>query len=770
MTLRRARLTVQGAVQGVGFRPFVYRLAHELGLAGWVLNSPQGVSIEIEGAEENLHRFRSRLETENPPASAIDSLEVSFLEPARDSGFQIRESAGGGTKSARILPDLAICADCVREIFDPADRRYLYPFANCTHCGPRFSIIEALPYDRANTSMKTFAMCPDCQREYHDPSDRRFHAQPNACPKCGPHLELWNAASRVLFKEHEALLEGARVLRAGQILALKGIGGFQLLADARNDEAVQRLRARKHREEKPFAVLFPSLSSVRECCRISALEERLLLSPQAPIVLLEKRHRDSLEFPIASSVAPANPCLGVMLPYSPLHHLLLHTVEFPVVATSGNVSDEPICIDEFEAFDRLRDIADVFLVHDRPIVRHMDDSVARIILGRELVLRAARGYAPLPITINSSLDAEMEAIFAVGAHMKNTVALKVGNQIFISQHLGDLSTEQAFAAFRQATADLPQLYETQPRWIACDLHPEYLSAKFARQQAAAPVQVQHHYAHVLSCLAENKVDSPALGICWDGTGYAADSTIWGGEFLQINEHSFERVAHFRPFRLPGGDAAVKQPRRSALGVLYEIFGPEVFDLNLPHLEHFSQTELRMLRRMLGQGINSPFTSSAGRLFDAVAALSGLRQRVSYEGQAAMELEYAIVPGISDAYDFNVTEQYPLVIDWQPAMVEILHDARQENPGLIAAKFHNMLAEIIVRIARAVGQPQVALTGGCFQNKHLTERSVLRLREEGFHPVWHRRIPPNDAGIAPGQIIAALRARQSRPENLQVACL
>ena len=503
----RLKLTVRGAVQGVGFRPFVFRLATGLGLAGWVNNSPQGVFIEVEGPRAELEKFLLRLETEKPPRSFIQSLEASWLDPAGYTAFEIRPSETGGNKTALVLPDIATCPDCLREIFDPKNRRHRYPFTNCTNCGPRFSIIESLPYDRANTSMKKFTMCPQCQAEYDDPRSRRFHAQPNACPVCGPRLELWpgsrvceNAESpRSHERGYDALLAAAQAIREGKIVAVKGLGGFHLMADARNDEAVHRLRERKHREEKPFALMFPSLESVKAECEVSPLEERLLRSPESPIVLLKKIVNRKSQ--IVNAVAPGNPCLGAMLPYTPLHHLLMAELGFPVVATSGNLSDEPICTDEHEALERLGGIADVFLVHNRPIVRHVDDSIVRVMLDRELVLRRARGYAPLPIQLRNAdcgkqitargnarptenpkseiRNPKSEIVLAVGAHLKNAVALSIGNQVFISQHIGDLETEQAHSAFRRVIADFEKLYEAMPQIIAADLHPDYLSTKFA---------------------------------------------------------------------------------------------------------------------------------------------------------------------------------------------------------------------------------------------------------------------------------------------------
>ena len=750
----RARAVVRGAVQGVGFRPFVYRLAKELGLDGWVLNSAQGVFIEVEGAGSLLREFLVRLEREKPPRAIIQSLEFSFLDAVGYDGFTIRASDERGAKTVLILPDIATCPDCLAEIFQSGNRRYRYPFTNCTHCGPRFTIIEELPYDRPHTSMRKFKMCPECEGEYHDPEDRRFHAQPNGCPACGPRLELWDGGGNVLARHDEALHRAAAEIRSGRIVALKGLGGFQLVADARNETAVRELRVRKRRSEKPFALMYPTLELAREHCRISELEERLLVSPEAPIVLLQRWSP-----PLAPSIAPGNPTLGVMLPTTPLHHLLLRELGFPVIATSGNLSDEPICTDEYQAPVRLGGIADYFLVHDRPIVRPVDDSVVRVVRGREMVVRRARGYAPLPVHLKKPLP----CVLAVGAHLKNTVALSLGHETFLSQHIGDLETSEAHAAFRAVAADLPRLYEATPEIVACDLHPDYLSTKYAAQlaaQAGAPLHpVQHHWAHVLSCMAENEVEFPALGVAWDGTGYGPDGTIWGGEFLLAGEKSFERVAHFRPFRLPGGEAAIRQPRRAALGVLYEIGGAEALSRNdLAPVRDFSESDLALIRQMLTKGLQAPVTSSAGRLFDAVASLAGLRQQVSFEGQAAMELEFAIQSCVGEAYSFQIISCSPSVIDWRPMIEEIVDDVRAGQPvGVIAGKFHNALVEIIVAVARHVGQTRVVLTGGCFQNRYLTERSVQRLLEAGFRPYWHQRVPTNDGGIALGQVVDAARA-------------
>ncbi len=767
--IQRIRIIIRGAVQGVGFRPFIYRLATEMSLPGWVVNSPQGVFIEVEGEKPQLDVFLLRVEREKPPRSFIQSLEFSFLDPTGFTHFEIRDSHEGGEATTLVLPDIATCADCRKEIFDPKNRRYLYPFTNCTHCGPRFTIIESLPYDRIHTTMKIFEMCEGCRQEYENPLDRRFHAQPNACPRCGPHLELWDETGRILFTHHEALLMAAEAIREGKVVAIKGLGGFHLVVDARNEKAVLELRERKRREEKPFALMYPSLESVKADCEVSELEERLLCSPESPIVLLKRiadcgsRIADldsKSEIPnpkstIAPSIAPRNPYLGAMLPYTPLHYILMEQLGFPVVATSGNLSDEPICTDEHEAVERLRGIADLFLVHNRPIVRHVDDSVVRIMMGRELVLRRARGYAPLPVCLKGSAL----PVLAVGGHLKNTVALTAGNHVFISQHIGDLETMQAFEAFQSVIDSFQDLYQVRPEQIVCDMHPDYLSTKYAKTRDAALSAVQHHYAHVASCMAENQLEVRVLGVSWDGTGYGPDGTIWGGEFLLTNETSFHRVASFRRYRLPGSEKAIKEPRRTAIGVLYEILGKDLFEhSDLLSVRSFTVSERVMIRQMMMRGLNSPWTSSAGRLFDAIASLVGLHQRISFEGQAAMELEFAIQGTSTDeAYSFRIRKGAVGMVDWEPMVLEILDDIRKKVAiGTISAKFHNTLAEIIVAVAKRVEEERVLLTGGCFQNRYLTERTVHRLGMEGFRPYWHQRVPPNDGGIALGQVFAVLR--------------
>ena len=748
--IERLRVTVRGAVQGVGFRPFVYRLANGLALRGWVNNSPQGVFIEVEGTREKLESFLRKLVQETPPRAFIQSLESSFLDAVGFAGFEIRASREDGAKTAIVLPDISTCSDCLREIFAPGNRRYRYPFTNCTNCGPRFSIIESLPYDRPHTTMKIFEMCEDCRAEYENPLDRRFHAQPNACPACGPQLELWNAGGAVLVRHHTALRAAAQAIKDGKIVAVKGLGGFHLMTDARRSRSVKELRLRKHREEKPFAVMFPTIKAIEKICEVSGIEKRLLTSPEAPIVLLKTKKRQTT---ISERVAPGNPYLGAMLPYTPLHHLLMKELDFAVVATSGNLSDEPICIDEYDALERLKAIADLFLIHNRPIARHVDDSIVREMAGREMVLRRARGFAPLPVLTNEKTS----PVLAVGAHLKNAVAFGVGNQTFISQHIGDLESAPAFRAFENVIESFRTLYEIEPETIACDAHPDYLSTRFAVDSNLPLVSVQHHYAHVLSCMAENAIDAPVLGIAWDGTGYGLDGSVWGGEFLRVNETDFERTAYFRNFRLLGGDRAVKQPRRSALGILYEIFGDEIFSMSeLAPVGAFTNQELGVLRKMLESDLNAPPTSSAGRLFDAVAAIAGLRQTVRFEGQAAMELEFAIDGyQTNEFYDFEIKNGE--VVDWESMIREIIADRMRNLPvKKIAAKFHNTLVEMMVAVARRGRENRVVLSGGCFQNKYLLERAVRRLGEENFKVYRHQRVPTNDGGIALGQTMAAIR--------------
>lgn len=774
-------LRIQGVVQGVGFRPFIYRLATGLGLTGWVNNSSEGVAVEIEGERSQLVIFLERLKSIAPPLSDIQSVVSWERTPVGYRDFTIKTSTAGA-KTALILPDFATCNKCLQDIFDPSNRRYHYPFTNCTNCGPRFSIIENLPYDRPTTSMKQFAMCDRCLAEYRDPLNRRFHAQPNACPECGPHLELWDNRGNTIATGENALLATAEASRQGKIVAIKGLGGFHLVVDAYDELAVQRLRDRKHRPYKPLALMYPNLELIKADCEVSTLEEKLLLSPQAPIVLLTSKLTRNPLHPYAL-ITRHSPYLGVMLPYTPLHHLLTNELGSPIVATSANFSGEPICIHNQEALTKLAHIADLFLVHNRPIVRPVDDSILRVVGGREQIIRRARGYAPLPITYPLSphppippftpqSDAE-PTILAVGGYLKNTIAFLKNRQIFLSQYIGDLKTVATYEHFQQTVKDFQKLYEFQPTQVIGDRHPHYLSTSYAQKLGIPVTLVQHHYAHVLACMVDNGLDlnEPVLGVAWDGTGYGLDGTIWGGEFLSITDTGFERVAYLKTFSLPGSERAIQEPKRIAIALLYKIYGDRFFNnienfAYLPSVKAFDTQEVNTLRLMLDKNINAPITSSMGRLFDGVAALLGIRQQISYEGQAAIELEYAIADEQTNSrYDFELTKSSdnvtkPIIIDWEIIIQQILTDLTcQKATAEISAKFHNTLVEIIVAVAKQIGRKQIVLTGGCWQNKYLTEKAIARLKEEDFTPYWHHRLPGNDDGIAVGQIIAALNSNK-----------
>lgn len=772
----RLRVDVAGVVQGVGFRPFIHRLAEDLALTGWVNNSPRGVQIEVEGDLKQLSAFLRRVEREAPAHSSIEGLETRWLDPAGSQGFEIRASSVTGDPTALVLPDLAICAECVREVLDPANRRHGHPFANCTHCGPRFSIIENLPYDRARTSMKMFPLCAACRAEYEDPGDRRFHAQPIACPSCGPQLALWDRSGSVLETRNAALAAAARAIRDGRIVAVKGLGGFHLMVDADNPDVVARLRNLKLREEKPLAVMLPNLDAARKICEVGSVEEQILCSPEAPILLLRRIRRDEGRkgVPRLDGIAPGNPYLGVMLPTTALHHLLLREVGSPLVATSGNLRDEPICIDEQEARGRLGGIADLFLVHDRPIIRPVDDSVVRIVSGREMVLRRARGFAPLPIALPAPNE-KCGHILAVGGHLKNTIALSSGARVFLSQHIGDLETMDAFEAHHRTIGDIQRLHHAQADVVAADAHPGYASSRSAGSLGRPVILVQHHFAHLLSCIAENGLEPPVMGVVWDGTGDGLDGTIWGGEFLIARGSGFVREGWMRTFPLPGGEAAIREPRRAALGLLHELFGEDLWEMkDLPTIQAFTGPELSVLRSALDRGVNTPRTSSVGRLFDAVASLAGVRQISRYEGQAAMELEFAAGGGPAlpaeqsggymlvwkenDEPDRDGKNAAGFVADWGGMVHSILNDLRGGvGVPVVARRFHDALAGCIVPAAVRIGLERVALSGGCFQNRILSEMTIDRLSRAGFHPCWHRRVPPNDGGLALGQVVAAMQA-------------
>ncbi len=749
--MQRLRLEISGAVQGVGFRPFVYRLAHRYGLAGWVSNTSKGVVVEVDGDPEILAKFAEALLKEKPSLSIVQNIRSKYLLAAGYSSFKILKSTGG-KREAFILPDLATCLECSLEILDPENRRYRYPFTNCTNCGPRYSIINAIPYDRPSTTMSRFRMCNKCRNEYEDPYDRRFHAQPNACPECGPHLELWDSSGVTLAKRDDALRRASDEILEGKILAVKGLGGFHLITLASSDEAVRTLRSRKGRKMKPFTLMSPSISQVSEFCMLSSEERESLQSPRSPIVLLKKRDKQNSSLIISELVSPSNPEFGVMLPYTPLHILLMMEIGEPVIATSGNLSDEPICTDEIDALHRLKDIADYFLVHNRPIARHVDDSIVRIFKEREMVLRRARGYAPLPL----SMDLEAESVFATGGHLKNTLALSIGRNVFTSQHIGDLETTQALRAFDDVWNSIETLYNAHPDIIAYDMHPDYISSARARESQIRGIPVQHHIAHVYSCMLDSGVRPPLLGVSWDGTGYGTDGTVWGGEFFHITGGTVKRIAHLRRFPLPGGDRAAAEPRRSALGLLSELYDDPV--KHLPP-DTFSREESDAMQKMISSKLNSPLTSSAGRLFDAVASILDIHQTTEFEGQAAMALEHAIGNRETrESYPVEIIEHpcEPMVIDWAPLIEGVIMDASEGvDRGIISAKFHNTMAEGIAAVADRAGERKVALSGGCFQNVYLLQRVLDILENNGYEPFIHRSLPPNDGGIAPGQVMAAL---------------
>ncbi len=740
--VRRVRINVSGAVQGVGFRPYVYRLATALDLGGWVRNTPCGVQIEAEGDPSAIDALLDGLRAAPAPAR-VDAIDSEFRAAAGASGFAVVASEPGAGP-ALPLPDLAVCADCLADIRDPAGRRFDYAFTSCSRCGPRDSIIAGLPYDRARTAMAGFAMCAACAGEYADPADRRFHHQANACPACGPRLALRDAAGRVQAHDSAALGAAADCLHAGGIVALMGIGGFQLLVDARDEPAVARLRARKRRPDKPFAVMFPDLDAVRAACAVTAAGQALLLGPAAPIVLLARR-----EDRLAPSVAPGQARLGAMLPCSPLHALLLGRLGFPVVATSGNRAGEPLCTTAAEAQARLAGIADVFLIHDRPILRALDDSLVQVVAGRPQVLRLARGYAPLAVDCP---DAN-EPVLALGGHLKAAVAVGAAGRIVLGQHLGDLDNSAALAGFDAAARDLPALAGVRPTRLACDAHPDYASSERAAGFGLPVRRVQHHHAHVAAVMAEHGIDGDVLGVAFDGAGLGSDGTLWGGEFLLASRQRFRRVAWLRPFRLPGGEQAAREPRRAALGLLHARFGGDLAAFDLPPLRAFTPAERRTLLSALERGINTPLTSSVGRLFDAVAALLGLCQRMSFEGQAALALQAAAEAAAPQAPYPLPLQATPegLVADWAPLLDALLADRAAGVPApLVAGRFHAALAALVVAVAAAFAQTRVALSGGCFQNRLLLELTAARLAGAGVAVFWPQRVPPGDGGLALGQ--------------------
>lgn len=770
---QRQRIVVQGIVQGVGFRPFVYAQALRHGLSGFVLNDSQGVTIEVEGSPSALAHFHHALHEEAPPLARIDSVVTEQVQPRHETAFLIAHSQAGNQRHALISPDTAICEDCLSELFDPTNRRYLYPFINCTNCGPRFTIVQDVPYDRVKTTMRAFPMCATCQEEYENPLNRRFHAQPNACPVCGPQVRLLDWTHGDLSNP---IATAAQQLAAGTILAIKGLGGYHLACDALNTEAVQRLRQRKHREAKPFALMVPDLATARELCIVSDAEADLLLSHRRPIVLLKQRF-DKVS-PLAAGVAPAYDTLGIMLPYTPLHYLLLHAfVEaLPVerlavlVMTSGNLSDEPIAYQDDDARNRLATIADGMLRANRDIHMRCDDSVMRVSAGGPQFLRRSRGYAPEPIPLAFDFP---QPLLACGGHLKNTFCLGKGRQAFVSHHIGDLENLETLTSYKEGIAHFQNLFDIYPTAVVYDLHPDYLATRYALDTAITQkIGVQHHHAHIASVLAEHHLVEPVIGVAADGTGYGTDGTVWGGEILVADLLDFERVAHLRYIPLPGGEQAIRQPWRMAAAYLAQAYGDAFLDLDMPFVQQLDRSKWHVLSQMMASKLNSPPTSSMGRLFDAVAALLGLPTGVAqgallYEGQAAIELEVQAnkaTSTVTTAYPFTIEGQSPTIINVAPLICAIVHDIQQ---GIavpqIALRFHYSVAELLAvacaMVRQQTGLHTVTLSGGVFQNQLLLAHLQTRLEAMAFQVYSNRRVPPNDGGLSLGQIaIGAARLR------------
>jgi hydrogenase maturation protein HypF len=762
---RRARVRVTGTVQGVGFRPFAFRLAEELGLAGWVLNDERGVEAEVEGEPERVESFLARLGTDAPPLASVESVEATDLTPLGAAGFRIVASASGGTPDALVSPDTATCDECLAELLDPADRRHRYPFINCTNCGPRFTIVRAVPYDRPATTMAGFEMCPNCRAEYDDPRDRRFHAQPNACPVCGPRAWLAHASGRELSNDGgpDAIAAAAALLQGGSILAIKSVGGFHLACLAADQAAVAELRSRKHREDKPFALLAADLETARMLVDLTPAEENLLRGRERPIVIA-RRHSAT---DVAPAVAPRSADLGVMLPYSPLHHLLAADAGEPLVLTSGNVSDEPIAYADADALARLAPIADAFLLHDRPIHVRTDDSVVRSLSPElrktPLLMRRSRGYVPQSIAL---APAASRPILACGAELKSTFCLAKGERAWVGHHIGDLKNYETLHSFTEGIAHFERLFAVAPEVVVHDLHPDYLSTRYAlEREDAEHVEVQHHHAHLAACLAEHGVAGPAVGAIFDGSGYGGDGTVWGGEILAGDLGSFDRAGMLFPVRLPGGDAAVREPWRMACAWLVVAGDDEVPGIPAGLSGEVEPHDWEAVAELSHTGVASPPTTSAGRLFDAVAAICGVRARVSHEGQAAAELEGIAQLGDGAGYEIELIDEGgegPLIIDGRSAIRAVVRDldAGVDVP-VVSARFHAgfaaVTADAITRTAERRGVGDAVLSGGVFQNRLLLEATAQELREAGMRVLIPELLPPNDGGISFGQAaIAAAR--------------
>ena len=739
----RKKITVQGIVQGVGFRPFIYNLAVSNKLNGFVSNTSQGVVIEVEGANNKIDNFIDNIKLQAPPLSLITDISSKEIKTLKSENFIIKDSSDDKSVATLISPDIAVCQDCHKELFDRNDRRYHYPFINCTNCGPRYTIIDNIPYDRQYTSMKNFKMCSDCQTEYDDPTNRRFHAQPNACPACGPQVQLFDSKQKLQDVE-DAITVTKEKLKVGKIIAIKGLGGFHIAVDSTNNKMVKKLRKLKGRDDKPFAIMVRDIKTAHQFCMISTDEEQSLQSPRAPILLLKKLPHCN----IADSVAPGNDYLGIMLPYTPLHQVLFEDLDIPLIMTSANFSEEPICIDNDEVFEQLSNIADYFLIHDRDIYLRSDDSVTVYLANKLRYIRRSRGIVPQPVFVNSI----GHSVLAVGGELKNTICLLKDDKAFISQHIGDLENIEAYNFFKMTIEHLKKIFDIKPKLIVHDLHPQYFSTQWAIEQPEIEtIAVQHHHAHIAACMAENKLSESVIGIIMDGTGYGTDGSIWGGEILIGDYNNFDRFAHFEQMPLPGGDAAIKAPWRTAVSYLHKTFGS-----SMPNLPFIDNHNIKPIIEMVEKNVNSPVTSSCGRLFDAVAALSGGRQTIRYEAQAAIELMQAFESLDVRPFEFEIEQvkgKRNILI--QPIIRSLVRSIQNnESFSKISSRFHKTLVQIFLEIANEArnetGIIDIALSGGVFQNMILFEHTILALEKANFKVYTHSQVPTNDGGISLGQ--------------------
>lgn len=745
------RVEIKGIVQGVGFRPYIFGLARRFQLKGEIANTSGGVVIHVEGPRENMHHFLDDMVKNPPPLAHITDILVYQEIFEGFKSFSIVQSRSATSASTLISPDMGVCEDCLRELFDPSDRRFGYPFINCTNCGPRYTIIRDIPYDRPQTSMKHFMMCEHCQAEYDNPHDRRFHAQPNACSLCGPRVFLCDRTGKIIHTR-DSIEKAGRYLLSGKIVAVKGIGGFHLAVDARNDTALTKLRNRKHREEKPFALMADRVEKIKAFAHVGPEDEKLLELPNRPIVILEKKFPNN----ISRQVSPRNRYFGVMLAYTPLHYLLLHKTGVPLVMTSGNMPEEPIAINNDEAIDRLGKIADYFLMHDRDIYLRSDDSIVRNMAGGTRIFRRSRGYVPTPVFINKKVS----QVLACGAELKNTICLTKNDTAFLSQHIGDLENLSTLDFFKMTIDHMKRIIKVVPEIIACDLHPDYLSTRYALEQKDLPViQIQHHHAHIAACMAENRNNGPVIGLAFDGTGYGADGTIWGGEILIAEEHAFHRAAHLSGVSMPGGTMAIKEPWRMAVSYLYDVYGENLQNLDIPFIRNLGKNKIEILTKMIQQKINSPKTSSLGRLFDGVAALIGMRDRTAFEGQPAMELEMAARWPVQQFYDYGWTSRDDHVLSLEPIIKGIVNDLENGVPiSEISGKFHHTLIQMFSKICCVIRNSTnintAVLSGGSFQNNLLLTGLIENLNTLDFKVLTHRQVPPNDANLSLGQAIVA----------------